>query len=118
MVGLVDAPGAAVDLPLDIRATVFQRQVWEALTRIPRACTLSYTQIAARIGRPDAVRAGGQACAANPPAVAIACHRVVRTGGSLLGCRWGIERRRALLAREQAVGKTVERPDTAARESQ
>jgi AraC family transcriptional regulator of adaptative response/methylated-DNA-[protein]-cysteine methyltransferase len=102
VIGLLDT-GGRIDLPLDIRGTAFQRQVWDALTRIPAGSTLTYAQIAARIGRPEAVRAVGQACAANPLAVVIPCHRVVRSDGNLSGYRWGIERKRALLLREQTV---------------
>lgn len=109
VVGLINVPGAPVDLPLDIRGTVFQRQVWEALTRIPAGCTRTYSQIAAEIGRPNAVRAVGQACGANVLAVAIPCHRVVRTDGSLSGYRWGIERKRTLLARERTASKGTAR---------
>jgi AraC family transcriptional regulator of adaptative response/methylated-DNA-[protein]-cysteine methyltransferase len=101
VVGLIDAPGTATDLPLDVRGTAFQRQVWEALSRIPPGKTVSYGEIAAAIGHPGAVRAVGQACASNKLAVAIPCHRVVRADGELSGYRWGIERKRALLARER-----------------
>lgn len=101
VIGLIDAPGQRLDLPLDIRGTAFQRQVWEALTAIPVGSTQTYGEIAARIGRPEAVRAVGQACAANPLAVAIPCHRVVRADGDLSGYRWGVERKRALLLKER-----------------
>jgi AraC family transcriptional regulator, regulatory protein of adaptative response / methylated-DNA-[protein]-cysteine methyltransferase len=100
VVGLVEAPGSAVDLPLDVRGTVFQQRVWQQLRRIPAGETASYTEIAERIGSPRSVRAVAQACAANPLAVAIPCHRVVRNNGALSGYRWGIERKRALLDRE------------------
>ncbi|RPI77230.1 MAG: bifunctional DNA-binding transcriptional regulator/O6-methylguanine-DNA methyltransferase Ada [Desulfobacteraceae bacterium] len=90
------------DLPLDIQGTAFQRQVWLALQKIPSGSTASYKEIATRIGRPQAARAVAQACAANPVAVAIPCHRVVRRNGKLGGYRWGIERKRKLLSREQA----------------
>jgi AraC family transcriptional regulator of adaptative response/methylated-DNA-[protein]-cysteine methyltransferase len=99
VIGMIDS-GDRIDLPLDIRGTAFQRQVWGALSRIPVGSTLTYQEIAARIGRPEAVRAVGQACAANLLAVAIPCHRVVRADGNLSGYRWGIERKRALLLRE------------------
>jgi AraC family transcriptional regulator, regulatory protein of adaptative response / methylated-DNA-[protein]-cysteine methyltransferase len=92
------APGG--ELPLDPRGTAFQRRVWQALQRIPRGATASYADIAARIGAPAAVRAVAQACAANPLAVAIPCHRVVRRDGGLSGYRWGEARKRTLLARE------------------
>src|SRR5690606_41478157 len=89
-----------LDLPLDLRGTAFQRRVWQALQRIPFGATRSYREIAERIGAPRAVRAVAGACAANTLAVAIPCHRVVRTDGALTGYRWGIERKRALLDRE------------------
>lgn len=100
VVGLVEKPSAVADLPFDLRGTAFQQRVWQALRAIPSGATATYTQIAKRVGRPRAVRAVAQACAANPVAVAIPCHRVVRRDGGLGGYRWGIERKRALLARE------------------
>jgi AraC family transcriptional regulator of adaptative response/methylated-DNA-[protein]-cysteine methyltransferase len=100
VVGLVEKPSAGLDLPLDIRGTAFQRRVWEALRAIPAGATASYAEIASAIGAPRAVRAVAQACAANALAVAIPCHRVVRTDGDISGYRWGVERKRALLARE------------------
>ncbi len=100
VVGFVEAPALGLDLPLDVQGTAFQQRVWRALTEIPAGSTASYTQIAGRIGSPSAVRAVAQACAANPLAVAIPCHRVVRTDGGLSGYRWGVERKRALLERE------------------
>ncbi|MGQ0621165.1 MAG: bifunctional DNA-binding transcriptional regulator/O6-methylguanine-DNA methyltransferase Ada [Panacagrimonas sp.] len=100
VVGLVEAPGLGLDLPLDVRGTAFQQRVWQALREIPSGATASYTQIAERIGSPKAVRAVAQACAANSIAVAIPCHRVVRNDGALSGYRWGVERKRALLDRE------------------
>jgi AraC family transcriptional regulator of adaptative response/methylated-DNA-[protein]-cysteine methyltransferase len=100
VVGLVERPRRAVDLPLDVRGTAFQQRVWLALRAIPAGATATYAEIAQRIGRPAAVRAGAGACAANAIAVAIPCHRVVRTDGSLSGYRWGVERKRALLRRE------------------
>ena len=102
VVGLVEAPAHGLDLPLDVRGTAFQQRVWQALRAIPSGSTASYAEIAERIGRPKAVRAVAQACAANPIAVAIPCHRVVRTDGALSGYRWGVERKRALLEREKA----------------
>jgi AraC family transcriptional regulator of adaptative response/methylated-DNA-[protein]-cysteine methyltransferase len=102
VVGLVEAPARDHDLPLDVRGTAFQQRVWQALRAIPAGSTASYAEIAARIGRPKAVRAVAQACAANALAVAIPCHRVVRTDGALSGYRWGIERKRALITREAA----------------
>jgi AraC family transcriptional regulator, regulatory protein of adaptative response / methylated-DNA-[protein]-cysteine methyltransferase len=100
VVGFVEKPSNGLDLPLDIRGTAFQQRVWEALRRIPVGSSVSYTEIARRIGAPRAVRAVARACAANPLAVAIPCHRVIRTDGSQSGYRWGIERKRALLTRE------------------
>ncbi len=100
VVGFIEAPGLGLDLPLDVRGTAFQQRVWQALQEIPPGSTASYTEIAARIGAPKSVRAVAQACAANPLAVAIPCHRVVRNDGGLSGYRWGIERKRALQERE------------------
>ena len=100
VVGLVEQPGVGHDLPLDVRGTAFQQRVWQALRRIPPGQTASYADIAARIGSPKAVRAVAQACAANTLAVAIPCHRVVRSDGALSGYRWGVERKRELLSRE------------------
>ena len=102
VVGLVERPGAVSDLPFDLRGTAFQQRVWQALRTIPSGATATYTEIAKRVGRSRAVRAVAQACAANPVAVAIPCHRVVRRDGGLGGYRWGIERKRALLQREAA----------------
>ena len=98
--GLVEKPGTRFDLPLDIRGTVFQQRVWQALRLIPPGSTATYTDIANQIRMPGAVRAIAQACAANALAVVIPCHRVVRADGSLSGYRWGTERKRALLERE------------------
>ena len=100
VVGFVEAPRKGLDLPLDIRGTAFQHRVWSALREIPAGKTATYAEIAKRIGRPEAVRAVAGACAANKIAVAIPCHRVVRTDGSLSGYRWGVERKRRLLERE------------------
>jgi AraC family transcriptional regulator, regulatory protein of adaptative response / methylated-DNA-[protein]-cysteine methyltransferase len=100
VVGLVESPGQGLNLPLDVRGTVFQQRVWQALREIPAGSTVSYSQVAARIGAPKAVRAVAQACASNAVAVAIPCHRVVRRDGGLSGYRWGVERKRALLERE------------------
>jgi AraC family transcriptional regulator of adaptative response/methylated-DNA-[protein]-cysteine methyltransferase len=100
VISFVEAPRGGLDLPLDIQGTAFQHRVWEALRRIPAGATASYTEIAAAIGAPKSVRAVARACASNHLAVAIPCHRVVRTDGSLSGYRWGIERKRALLAKE------------------
>jgi AraC family transcriptional regulator, regulatory protein of adaptative response / methylated-DNA-[protein]-cysteine methyltransferase len=101
VVGLVEAPAVGLELPLDIRGTAFQQRVWEALRRIPAGSTASYAEIAERIGQPRAVRAVARACASNHLAVAIPCHRVVRTDGSLSGYRWGVERKDQLLRRER-----------------
>ena len=101
VVGLVEAPGQqAFDLPLDIRGTAFQQRVWQALRALPPGVTASYRDIAAAVGAPAAVRAVAQACAANTLAVAIPCHRVIRSDGALSGYRWGIDRKAALLQRE------------------
>jgi AraC family transcriptional regulator of adaptative response/methylated-DNA-[protein]-cysteine methyltransferase len=100
VVGFIEAPALGLDLPLDIRGTAFQQRVWQALREIPAGTTTTYTEIARRIKRPKAVRAVGAACAANAIAVAIPCHRVVRNDGALAGYRWGVERKRSLLARE------------------
>ncbi len=100
VVAFVEAPGLGLDLPLDVRGTAFQQRVWQALREIPAGATVSYAEIAKRIGAPKAVRAVAQACAANALAVAIPCHRVVRNDGGLSGYRWGVDRKRALLDRE------------------
>jgi len=100
IVGFVEAPALGLDLPLDPRGTAFQQRVWQELRAIPTGKTASYTEIAQRIGAPKAVRAVAQACAANPLAVAIPCHRVLRNDGGLSGYRWGAERKRLLLDRE------------------
>ena len=102
VVGLVETPAIGLDLPLDVRGTAFQQRVWRALRAIPAGATVSYADLAAKIGSPKAVRAVAQACAANPLAVAIPCHRVVKHDGSLSGYRWGVERKRKLLEREGA----------------
>lgn len=101
VLGFIEAPELGLDLPLDIRGTAFQQRVWQALQQIPPGHTASYAQIAERIGSPSAVRAVAGACAANALAVAIPCHRVVRTDGGLSGYRWGVERKRELLQRER-----------------
>lgn len=100
VVGLVEHPGRGVELPLDIRGTAFQQKVWAALRRIPAGQTLSYAELAERIGDPKAVRAVAGACAANSLALLVPCHRIVRTDGALSGYRWGTERKRVLLQRE------------------
>jgi len=100
VVGFVEAPRLGLDLPLDVRGTAFQQRVWQALQGIPAGETVSYADIANRIGAPRSVRAVAQACAANALAVAIPCHRVVRNDGGLSGYRFGVERKRALLEKE------------------
>lgn len=91
-----------IDLPLDVRATAFQRKVWETLRQIPRGETRSYSEVAREIGDPQAVRAVARACASNPVAIAVPCHRVVRSDGALAGYRWGVERKKKLLEAEQS----------------
>lgn len=100
VVGFIEAPAVGLDLPLDIRGTAFQQRVWRVLRDIPSGSVASYAEIAARIGAPKSTRAVAQACGANSLAVAIPCHRVVRSTGALSGYRWGVERKRALLERE------------------
>jgi AraC family transcriptional regulator, regulatory protein of adaptative response / methylated-DNA-[protein]-cysteine methyltransferase len=102
VVGLIEAPGQRLDLPLDIRGTAFQQKVWAALSAIPPGKTATYAEVARAIGQPKAVRAVAQACGANPLAIAIPCHRVVRSEGDLSGYRWGVERKRKLIDREAA----------------
>ncbi|MBS0214986.1 MAG: bifunctional DNA-binding transcriptional regulator/O6-methylguanine-DNA methyltransferase Ada [Proteobacteria bacterium] len=103
VIALVDDPAHARDLPLDIRGTAFQQKVWAELRRIPFGQTASYADVATRIGAPNASRAVAGACAANPLAVAIPCHRVVRADGALSGYRWGVQRKKKLLQREGAL---------------
>ena len=102
----LDGQQASSDLPLDVKATAFQRRVWEELRRIPYGSTNSYSDIARKIGQPTAVRAVARACAANPVALVIPCHRVIREDGSLSGYRWGLERKQKLLAQEQTAANT------------
>ena len=102
---LVESPAEALEVPLDLRGTDFQRKVWQALQTIPAGSTVSYTDIATRIGVPTAVRAVARACGANPLAVVVPCHRVISRGGKLSGYHWGPERKQALLARESATAK-------------
>jgi AraC family transcriptional regulator of adaptative response/methylated-DNA-[protein]-cysteine methyltransferase len=104
VIGSIEAPGIGLDLPLDIRGTAFQQRVWSALREIPAGTTVTYADIARAIDAPRSVRAVAAACAANALAVAIPCHRVVKSDGSLSGYRWGIERKRALLDREASEG--------------
>lgn len=101
IVAQVERPQADFVLPLDVRGTAFQHRVWQALLQIPLGTTATYTDIAQAVGKPSAVRAVAQACAANQAAVAIPCHRVVRLDASLSGYRWGVERKRELLTRER-----------------
>ncbi len=100
-IGLVEEPWRTLDLPLDIGGTEFQRRVWRLLREIPSGTTVSYAEIARRLGAPLALRAVAGACAANILALAIPCHRVLRANGSLSGYRWGMERKRLLIEREQ-----------------
>ncbi|MCJ0762673.1 bifunctional DNA-binding transcriptional regulator/O6-methylguanine-DNA methyltransferase Ada [Variovorax terrae] len=100
VVGFIEAPSMGLHLPLDVQGTAFQERVWRALREIPPGTTVSYADIAARIGSPTAVRAVAQACATNHIAVAIPCHRVVRRDGDISGYRWGVDRKRELLRRE------------------
>ena len=100
VISFVETPGIGLDLPLDVRGTAFQQRVWQALQKVPAGKTVSYSELAERIGSPKAVRAVAGACAANRLAVAIPCHRVVRNDGDISGYRWGVERKRALLKRE------------------
>jgi AraC family transcriptional regulator, regulatory protein of adaptative response / methylated-DNA-[protein]-cysteine methyltransferase len=100
VIRLVENPQLRLDLPLDIRGTEFQQRVWKAVQQIPAGSTATYSDIAKKIGMPNAVRAVAEACAANVLAVAIPCHRVIRTDGALSGYRWGVERKRALLESE------------------
>lgn len=100
VVGFIETPALGLNLPLDVRGTAFQQRVWQALREIPPGSTVSYSDIAERIGQPKAVRAVGSACGANSIAVAIPCHRVLRRDGDVSGYRWGVERKRELLRRE------------------
>ena len=111
VVGMIEQPNLGIDLPLDVRGTAFQQRVWQALGQIPPGQTASYAQIAQRIGSPTSVRAVAQACASNTLAVAIPCHRVVRSDGALSGYRWGVERKRELLLREnESLSSSSQRP--------
>ncbi len=102
LLAAIRGENTTIDLPLDIRATAFQRKVWETLQKIPSGETRSYTDVAREIGEPSAVRAVARACASNPVAVAVPCHRVVRSDGELAGYRWGIARKKKLLERERS----------------
>jgi AraC family transcriptional regulator of adaptative response/methylated-DNA-[protein]-cysteine methyltransferase len=103
VVGQIEAPAGKFDFPLDVRGTAFQQRVWKALTRIPAGKTVSYSDIARKLGEPHSTRAVAGACAANKIAIAIPCHRVVRNDGALSGYRWGVERKAKLLEREKAL---------------
>lgn len=109
VIRFVEAPGVGLPLPLDIAGTAFQQRVWQALREIPAGTTATYADVAARLGVPAGSRAVAGACAANPLAVAIPCHRVVRTDGSLSGYRWGVARKRALLEREAPPARGAKR---------
>jgi AraC family transcriptional regulator of adaptative response/methylated-DNA-[protein]-cysteine methyltransferase len=98
----VETPAIGLNLPLDVRGTAFQQRVWQALQKIPVGRTVSYAEVAEQIGAPKAVRAVASACAANNLAVAIPCHRVVRSDGTLANYAWGVERKEKLLAAEGA----------------
>ena len=100
VVAQIEQPQMGQNLPLDIRGTAFQEKVWAELSNIPKGCTASYGDIAQAIGKPESARAVAQACAANPIAVLVPCHRVVRSDGTLSGYRWGVERKAELLDRE------------------
>ncbi|MEO7520712.1 MAG: methylated-DNA--[protein]-cysteine S-methyltransferase, partial [Gemmatimonas sp.] len=104
-------------LPLDVRGTAFQQRVWKELTKIPRGETITYGELARRIGSPRAVRAVGTACGANPAAVVVPCHRVLRGDGALGGYRWGVERKSMLLESERDAisGRSISEPKTASR---
>lgn len=102
VVAFVEAPRIGLDLPLDLRGTAFQQRVWQALRAIPAGRTVGYAELAAQLGMPQGARAVAGACAANPVAIAVPCHRVVRNDGSISGYRWGVERKRALLERESS----------------
>jgi AraC family transcriptional regulator of adaptative response/methylated-DNA-[protein]-cysteine methyltransferase len=114
IVRLIETPAAGLDLPLDIQGTAFQRRVWSALQAIPAGTTVSYSELADRLGAPGATRAVARACAGNRLAVAVPCHRVVGRDGSLRGYRWGLERKAALLEREAAGAESTSDPVPAA----
>lgn len=103
----IEAPEIGFELPLDVRGTAFQRRVWEALREVPLGQTVSYADLARRIGAPSATRAVAQACGANVLAIVIPCHRVVRSDGAISGYRWGVERKRRLLAREANLARAA-----------
>jgi AraC family transcriptional regulator of adaptative response/methylated-DNA-[protein]-cysteine methyltransferase len=101
LAAMSDHPAATGEIPLDVRATAFQARVWQALRQIPRGQTRSYAEVARAVGQPSAVRAVARACATNPVAIAVPCHRVIGSDGSLTGYRWGTERKKKLLAMEK-----------------
>jgi AraC family transcriptional regulator of adaptative response/methylated-DNA-[protein]-cysteine methyltransferase len=101
LLAAIRGDSASVDVPLDVRASAFQKKVWDALREIPRGETRSYSEVAREIGHPEAVRAVARACASNPVALAVPCHRVIRGDGELAGYRWGIEKKKKLLERER-----------------
>lgn len=102
IIAFIEQPRAPLNLVVDMQGTEFQQRVWQLLCAIPLGETRSYKNLAAQLGQPNAVRALASACAANPIALAIPCHRVVRSDGGLSGYRWGVERKRELLKREAA----------------
>jgi AraC family transcriptional regulator of adaptative response/methylated-DNA-[protein]-cysteine methyltransferase len=110
VIRFIESPGRGLDLPLDVRGTAFQERVWRALRDVPAGKTVTYAELAARIGAPNATRAVAGACAANRLAVAVPCHRVIRNDGSLSGYRWGVERKHALLARERERARASAEP--------
>jgi O-6-methylguanine DNA methyltransferase len=101
----IETPAAGLGLALDVRGTPWQRRVWSALLGVPVGATVTYSALAARVGEPDAARAVARACAENAIALAIPCHRVIRKDGTLSGYRWGVECKRALLAKEAACSR-------------
>jgi AraC family transcriptional regulator, regulatory protein of adaptative response / methylated-DNA-[protein]-cysteine methyltransferase len=103
VIDFIEEPKAALSLPLDLRGTAFQLRVWEALRQIPPGETRSYAELARMVGNPAAIRAVARSCATNPVSLAVPCHRVVGSDGDLTGYRWGVPRKRALLARERAL---------------
>lgn len=110
----IDSPRVNLSFPLDPRGTPFQRRVWQALRGVSAGTTVSYAELARRIGAPGSSRAVAGACAANPIAVVIPCHRAIRSNGGLSGYRWGIERKQALLARERQTAQSPQLPFPAA----
>ena len=104
VLSFLESPKQGLDLPLDVQGTAFQHRVWAALQELPAGSTASYSDVASRIGKPKTARAVARACASNRIAVAIPCHRVVRSDGALGGYRWGLERKRILLDRESEQG--------------